>query len=1016
MPPVDRDFQRFAEQGDLSAFTRVYEAMATRLLAAAVRLVRDAGEAEELVQQTFVAAIDSSSRYDAARPVEAWLAGILANLAKRRHRRPAGVLVPDLCDDKPGPAIAVADRELRDTIFERIDGLAEPYRSVAVLNLRNGLEPAEVAYALDRPPATVRSQLSRAKQMLRAALPAGTAVAALSGEATAGLAVVQSAVHAHAAAHAATLTTTLTATTGSTVSSLTKTAWIMMTGAKLAMTGLGVAACVAAFLWWNPPTEGDVATEPRLDPPTRSGSADSSTRSREGRGEPTAVEERVESQGLSGVAGSPPDPVAADLGDLVVRVIHGGTGLPSVVVELSKRGNPWAGVHRASTDPLGEAMLEDILAGSWWMRTTSDATPRYVEVLADGRAEIVVETGEPTWLQGLVVDDFGTAITGAEVWSLRQPGYGAAPLVLTETDAVGAFRVPTWSLSRLGAKHPEFWPADRIVRPSPGVEQRVQLTLRRGGAGVRGRVVERVGGRPIRGVFLSITDDPGRGIAQWPDGSAASLLGVRTVSSVDGAFEFEGLVPGPIRITVESPDHAQAVVVTELVAGQEQELRIELVAGTVVFGTVLDVDGDPATDVEVSEFDGPSLRPRSTWTDAKGRYELSGLGTGRCQLRAKSVEGVEVFEILELGEAGPVEWSPRLRAGTNSISGTLADQQGAALAGWTVVAKSGRFDVGLPAQVDADGSFEVGTFVSRGARTLRAHPPGDSPGPGSPETAAVQTWPGIEIGTRGLELVVNDDRMPTAWLRGRIDRSEVGKRIGAVFVRREDGSQRVARIERDDSFEIGPLAPGEVQLSLPGQPERTLGAFTLSPRGDHDVGLLHPERLGSIRLSFDVERPWQELRGKLRIQLIDLARGDRSSVPIWQNPLELRKPAGTYRLQIIDSAFEPLEADVDLVIDEVVEVVLDPEPCTLTTVRVEPAVAFESLGLLFVRVTQADSDRPILERQIPPLRSGWTCGLNLLPGAYRLMTEDSDGHSAVLDLTVDRDPFAAPRARYVTLR
>ena len=51
--------------------------------------------------------------------------------------------------------------------------LPEPYRPVLRLRLRYGHHPSEIAHALDRPAATVRSQLARGLSLLRRKLPSG---------------------------------------------------------------------------------------------------------------------------------------------------------------------------------------------------------------------------------------------------------------------------------------------------------------------------------------------------------------------------------------------------------------------------------------------------------------------------------------------------------------------------------------------------------------------------------------------------------------------------------------------------------------------------------------------------------------------------------------------------------------------------------------------------------------------------------------------------------------------------
>jgi DNA-directed RNA polymerase specialized sigma24 family protein len=90
--PLEQCFARFRDAHDLDALAEVFDRTAPRLLDVARHLARGRGEAEDLVQATFLAALEHPERFDEGRELVPWLLGILANHVKRaaERRRAAG--------------------------------------------------------------------------------------------------------------------------------------------------------------------------------------------------------------------------------------------------------------------------------------------------------------------------------------------------------------------------------------------------------------------------------------------------------------------------------------------------------------------------------------------------------------------------------------------------------------------------------------------------------------------------------------------------------------------------------------------------------------------------------------------------------------------------------------------------------------------------------------------------------------------------------------------------------------
>lgn len=177
----DASFVRWREAGDAEALAEVYDSTAPALLRLALHHVRHPAAAEDLVQATFLAAIQAAASYDAQRPLLGWLVGILLNQAKWLQRREGRAVDATRLPDRAvaDPLQAAQSAEFTAQCDEAIETLPEVYRPVLRLHLKHELNAAEIAHALGRAPGTVRSQVVRGLELLRAALPAGITLAAL---------------------------------------------------------------------------------------------------------------------------------------------------------------------------------------------------------------------------------------------------------------------------------------------------------------------------------------------------------------------------------------------------------------------------------------------------------------------------------------------------------------------------------------------------------------------------------------------------------------------------------------------------------------------------------------------------------------------------------------------------------------------------------------------------------------------------------------------------------------------
>ena len=124
-------------------------------------------EAEDLLHETFVAALRRLDQLEAATSPRGWLFGIARHLslAVRRRRRPTTAIEADL----PAATEPGTDPRL-DEMRRAIAELPEQQRQALELRLREELSYEEIAAVLDIPLGTVRSRLHHAVRRLRQTL------------------------------------------------------------------------------------------------------------------------------------------------------------------------------------------------------------------------------------------------------------------------------------------------------------------------------------------------------------------------------------------------------------------------------------------------------------------------------------------------------------------------------------------------------------------------------------------------------------------------------------------------------------------------------------------------------------------------------------------------------------------------------------------------------------------------------------------------------------------------------
>ena len=154
----------------MSDFAQRLQNEIPRLRRYARALTRDAARADDLVQSCLVRAIAKGHLWEPGTDLRAWLFTILHNQnvndIRRSVREGVAVAVEDVAPVLTVAPSAGASLQLRD-LERAIKLLPEEQRQVILLVGLEGMRYEEAAAVLDIPIGTVRSRLSRGREMLR---------------------------------------------------------------------------------------------------------------------------------------------------------------------------------------------------------------------------------------------------------------------------------------------------------------------------------------------------------------------------------------------------------------------------------------------------------------------------------------------------------------------------------------------------------------------------------------------------------------------------------------------------------------------------------------------------------------------------------------------------------------------------------------------------------------------------------------------------------------------------------
>lgn len=536
-------------------------------------LVGEAG-ADDLVQDTVL--IAAEKRPTDGRPLKPWLARVITNLARMRHRstarREAREAVSEPTSPPARPDELVERVQTQRLLGELVLALGDPHRDIVLMHYVEGLTSAQVAARLGIADGTVRWRLKQALDELRARLDARQS------RRTWMVAVGALAPRPHA--------------TASSVAG-----GILVKKIVVAIALVVIAVVVGVVMW---PRE--YARKVTAEPDRVASSAPSSGGwARSADGIPAWL--------------APPGTKRARIAG---HVTADGARLPGATVSLHLATLESDALATTITDPTGAFDFGDRPAVAYEVAAVAPTkAPTSIAVHgAEPRANdlaIALEGCRAT-VSGKVADAVGAPIAGARIRVHGKSG------VVSADDGSYSLCVPVFD-TRLIVNADGFGTIGIALRLDGDLHH--DITLAPEGI-IVGRVVDDTTGEAIAGATVQATGaSPGQAWKQTG------------TSGADGTFTIDGLAPQQFQLVARTPNRGGGTLVTVRATATTPPVELRLSTLAAIRGVARDAKGPVAG----ARIDLGDKRPMfslvaPTFTDDTGHFTLEGIPYSRIDLTA----------------------------------------------------------------------------------------------------------------------------------------------------------------------------------------------------------------------------------------------------------------------------------------------------------------------------------------------------------------------------------------------
>jgi len=163
-------------QGDAEAYGELVSRYMRPAFSIAYRIVEQREDAEDVVQDAFMRALERLDTLQRGRPFRPWFFRIVVNhalnLRRGRAVRRTEAVPEEAASTLPTPEVHAERAAVRGALTVALDALPDTQRTVMILAELEGLKSAEIATIMELSPGTVRWHLHQARRALRQSLQA----------------------------------------------------------------------------------------------------------------------------------------------------------------------------------------------------------------------------------------------------------------------------------------------------------------------------------------------------------------------------------------------------------------------------------------------------------------------------------------------------------------------------------------------------------------------------------------------------------------------------------------------------------------------------------------------------------------------------------------------------------------------------------------------------------------------------------------------------------------------------